>query len=224
MLARHISGGALVRKAMQVLEQLTPDSYSDFLLAFYGEGLRRFGDEWDYADINTVLIGLSATLKIQRYLEIGVRRGRSSAMVASQSPACDIAAFDLWVNNYAGMPNPGKDFVRAELASIGFSGRIEFVDGDSRDTVPSYLNANPEAYFDLITVDGDHSIAGARRDLANVIPRVKMGGGLVFDDISHPAHIGLGDTWRALVVDNAQFSSYSYGDVGFGVGVGLRKF
>ena len=37
-------------------------------------------------------------LGVRDYLEIGVRRGRSMAMVASQAPDCSMLGFDLWVH------------------------------------------------------------------------------------------------------------------------------
>jgi hypothetical protein len=220
----RLSGGAVVRKVMGVLERLEQDSYSEFVLDFYQQGLARFGDEWDYADINTTLLGLSAAIGISSYLEIGVRKGRSMAMVASQSPACSIVGFDLWLPNYSGMPNPGKEFVKQELESVGFNGTLSFVDGDSKHTVPRYFRDHSDAYFDVITVDGDHSTAGATRDLTNVIPRLKAGGALVFDDIAHAHHSSLGKVWHDVIVSNPRFSTFTYSDLGFGVGLGLRKF
>lgn len=86
------------------------------------------------------------------------------AMVAAQRPHCYIAGFDLWIRDYAGMPNPGEEFVRGELARVGYAGSAEFFVGDSRETVPRYVREHPDRYFDLITVDCDHSRAGARVD------------------------------------------------------------
>lgn len=220
----RLSGASVVREVMGVLGRLTPDRYSEFLMKFYEEGLSRFGEDWQYADINTVLLGISRDFKLQSYMEIGVRRGRSMAMVAAKSPACSMIGFDLWIRNYAGMENPGKELVRSELQRVGFTGSLEFVDGDSTLTVPAFFESHPETFFDVITVDGDHSTEGARRDITNVIPRIKIGGGLVFDDIAHHYHRSLGPLWKETVVANPQFSTISFEDVGFGVGLGIRKF
>jgi len=220
----RLSGASVVREVMDVLGRLTPDRYSEFLMKFYEEGLSRFGEDWQYADINTVLLGISRDFKLQSYMEIGVRRGRSMAMVAAKSPTCSMVGFDLWIQNYAGMENPGKDLVRSELQRVGFHGSLEFVDGDSAATVPAFFMAHPDAYFDVVTVDGDHSLEGARRDITNVSPRIKIGGGLVFDDISPHYHTALGPLWKQIVVNNPQFSTVSFDDVGFGVGLGIRKF
>ncbi|HEX3646075.1 MAG TPA: hypothetical protein VHT95_10735, partial [Vicinamibacterales bacterium] len=87
--ASMLAGPTAVRRALTVLERLTPDAYADYVLAFYRAGLERHPETWQFADINTALMTLAAGLHPASYLEIGVRRGRSLAMVASVCPACD---------------------------------------------------------------------------------------------------------------------------------------
>src|SRR3990172_11306953 len=97
-------------KVIDVLKELQPDEFINPLLAYYDAGISRFGDRWRYADITTVLTAASEIIKPQAYLEIGLRRGRSLAMVATACPECMIVGFDLWAGDYAGMPNPGPEF------------------------------------------------------------------------------------------------------------------
>jgi hypothetical protein len=209
---------------MRILDKLSRDKYSDFLRNFYRRGLELFDDQWVYADINTTLYTISRMMRPKSYLEIGVRRGRSMAMVASQSPQCDMIGFDLWIEQYAGMENPGESLVRAELKRIGHQGGLEFIDGDSKDTIPQYFHSHPERAYDLITVDGDHSIAGARRDILNVIPRLKVGGVLVFDDVANQDHPGLFEVWQELVGADPSFTAFVFNEVGFGVAFAIRKY
>ena len=140
-LASYVAGGAIVREALHVLERLTPDAYADFVRDFYRAGLQKYGDRWQYADINTALLGLSATLQPGSYLEIGVRRGRSLAMVASRVPSCRILACDLFLENYAGMENPGPDFVRAELAKVDTPARSSSLSATRRPSCPPCCQA-----------------------------------------------------------------------------------
>jgi hypothetical protein len=92
--------------------------------------------------------------------------------------------------------------------------------GDSRVTVPAFLAERRELFFDIVNVDGDHSVPGAARDMANVLPRLKIGGIVVFDDlVSAPS---LMRVWRRLVKDDARFRSWEYTDAGAGVGVAIR--
>ena len=225
-LAKLIVGspGRYIQEAIDLLEILAPDDYSLYMREFYREGLSRFGDSWGYADIVTILLGLSEILKPQSYLEIGVRRGRSVCGVAKILPECEIVMFDMWVENYAGIDNPGPKMVKAELEKVDHCGRVEFVNGNSHQTLPAYFNDHPEKTFDLITVDGDHTNLGAAQDLCDVLPRLSVGGAIVFDDICHPKTPGLRDVWRRMVVENPRFSSWTYTEVGYGIGFAIRKY
>ena len=221
--AARATAPATVRDVLSVLERLTPDSYSTFLTTFCREGLQRFGEAWRYADINTVLLTVASMLPLRDYLEIGVRRGRSLAMIASQRPDIRIAGFDLWMEDYAGMPNPGPAFVREELARAGFRGELELISGDSHQTVPRFFREHPDRWFDAITVDGDHTLAGGRADLQTVIARLRIGGVLIFDDVCSQFHPYLSDLWDETVADVTRWASWRFDDAGFGVGFAIRK-
>jgi predicted O-methyltransferase YrrM len=221
-LAPQVTGAAAVRRSFSVLERLDCDEYHRYVMNVYRAGLDRFGDAWVYADLYTTLSGVATLLQPETYLEIGVRRGQSMSMVAAHAPACVIYGFDLWLQEYAGLQNPGKAFVEQQLARVGFTGRVQFTDGDSASTVPAFLAAHPDLYFDLITVDGDHSARGARRDLEHVMPRLKVGGVLVFDDITNPSHLDLRSVWDETVASRPAMSSWTFAEAGFGVAFALR--
>jgi len=223
-LANQILRPETVAEARSLLASLTSDDYSIFLQNFYTDGLRRFGQDWGYGDIVTVLLVLARHIRPRNYLEIGVRRGRSVCAVASRAQACDLVMFDMWVQDYARMNNPGPSLVISELDRIGHIGRRDFVDGDSHETLPAYFVAHPDACFDLITVDGDHSPDGAAQDLADVLPRLTVGGAVVFDDVCHPLHPELSRVWRKMVIEDPRFSSWSCNDVGYGVAFAIRRW
>lgn len=214
---------ACPRQAIQIIKRLDPDDHSRYLLAYYRAGLERFCEAWRYADIVTVLLAAAQLVRPQNYLEIGVRRGRSMAMVAATCPECEIMGFDLWTPDYAGMPNPGPDFVRAEMRKLDYTGRLELITGNSHETLPHYFNQHPDAFFDLVTVDGDHSERGAEQDLHDVLLRLKVGGVIVFDDICHPAHPYLGDVWNRVVEVNSRFATWQFTELGYGVALAVRR-
>jgi len=205
-----------------ILNQLESDEYTRFLQLFISRGLDLYEDNWRYADICTVLLGVSMNLNIHDYLEIGVRRGRSMAMVAHSRPEANIVGFDWWKEGYAGMDNPGPTFVRNEMTKLGHTGSLDLISGDSHVTVPEYFQKNPDAFFDCITVDGDHTEAGAMADLLTIIPRLRVGGILVFDDIAHHQHPYLQRVWNQIVKKHQYFSTYEFTELGYGVAFAIR--
>ena len=213
-----------VAGARDLLRELSPDDYGTYMIQFYEAGLSRYGSRWGYADLVTIVLGLAEHLRPRRYLEIGVRRGRSVCAVGKLTPACEIAMFDMWLENYAGMENPGPDFVRAELHKVGHLGKVEFINGNSHETLPQYFSENPQKTFDLIAVDGDHTNLGAAQDIADVLPHLAIGGAIALDDISHPKFPGLKSVWQRMIVENPRFSAWTYDEVGYGVGFAVRKW
>lgn len=200
-----------------------PDDYTDYVSRFVDAGFA-CSESWRYADIVTVLAAAAELLRPHSYLEIGVRRGRSMAVVAGRSRSCSIVGIDLWNANYAGIKNPGPEHVEARLAHVGHTGSLELISADSHAALPRLFRDRPDLDFDLITVDGDHSRRGAGRDLSDVLPRLRLGGALVFDDISHPAHPYLNAVWRRHIVRDPRYATWSFDDVGYGVAVAVRRW
>ncbi len=142
---------------------------------------------------------LARELLPKTYLEVGVRRGFSMAMVAARSPEAEIYGFDLWIPNYADAPNPGPDFVQSEMRKIGYEKKIHHFNGNSHQTLPAFFRNEKAgirdwlkfglmaktrpANFDLIMIDGDHSLLGAYQDLLDTMPHCAVGGAVIFDDI-----------------------------------------
>lgn len=222
MIANKARSRDVFEKVVEILKTLTPDEYSKYLIQFYQQGLDRMED-WMYVDLPTVLLAAAQLVRPRNYLEVGVRRGRSLAMVAATQPNCDLYAFDLWVQGYAGMENPGPDFVAQEMKRLNHSGTLKFVSGDSHETLPRFFAEHPDLYFDIVTVDGDHSEGGAAKDILDVLPRLTIGGVLVFDDVSHPSHSYLKDVWLRTVASNPRFSVWQFDELGPGIAIAIRK-
>lgn len=211
-------------QATAVLDLLAPDDHITHVGELVAGGRHVAGRGWRYADVVTALAAATELLRPSSYLEVGIRRGRSMAIVAAGAPNCSITGVDIWQPGYAGMENPGPEHVRAELAKVGFAGRLELITGDSHRELPRLFSRRPDLSFDLITVDGDHSYRGAARDLHNVLPRLRIGGALVFDDISHPTHPKLGRVWQRKVGADPRYSTWEFDDVGYGVAVAVRRW
>jgi len=212
-----------VRTASELMGKLEPDDYVRFLREYYECGLTRFGEDWVYGDIVTVLLSAAALCQPSNYLEIGVRRGRSLAAVVSAAPEVKAFAFDMWIADYANMPNPGAEFVQAEMNRLGYSRPITIINGNSHETLPRFFAERPGLELDLITVDGDHTERGALQDLRDVLPHLALGGVIVFDDIVHPSHPYLLKVWQQALEEDGGIRSALFTELGYGVAVGVRN-
>src|SRR5262245_59676171 len=103
-----------IASLIAILKRIESDEYITFMLRYYEQGLARVGDAWGYIDQLAVLHAAATVLRPQSYLEIGVFRGRSMSVVASIAPECTMYGFDMWIENYSGLENPGVALVRAQ--------------------------------------------------------------------------------------------------------------
>jgi predicted O-methyltransferase YrrM len=173
------------------IDRMPPDPS----LSAYLQKLRRIGAGRErYWDLACALNCLTRVMTPRRYLEIGVRRGKSMVQIAGRVPGCEIVGIDLWIQPYGGVDNPGPDYVRSQMRAVGHHGALALLSGDSHAVLPQYVHDHPDVRFDIVTVDGDHTDDGAWEDLRNVAPLVDAGGYLLFDDLIHPAHT-LGPVW-----------------------------
>lgn len=212
-----------LEKVIAVCDVLGGDDFTATMSEAYRLGLEKFGESWGYVDITSLLYAVAELGKPKNYLEIGVRRGRSACMVAAASPETSIFGFDMWQENYANNDNPGARLVAAELAKVGHKGDCQFVDGDSHKTVPEFFVQNPDIKFDLITVDGDHSLTGAWDDLVTVVSRLSVGGVIVFDDIDNPYCPGLLGVWDRFMAAFPELCGQTIPNpLGLGVSFAIR--
>lgn len=236
------------RFAQTTLQSLSPDPvWKDQIVAQVAS--------WR-PELRSVLAWLAREMQPRTYLEIGVRRGFSMAMVAARCPTVEIVGFDLWIRQYAGVENPGPRFVRTELRRVGHRGGLHFIGGDSHRTLPAFFGRGSAPLadrlrigvivrhrltaFDLMTIDGDHSLRGAYRDLMDAMPHCAIGGVVVFDDIApDPDRVpaaaleaergtdpqgwhDLHGVWTAIQSQFPSFRFFDYVEAPPGVGLAVR--
>jgi predicted O-methyltransferase YrrM len=160
----------------------------------------------------------------RRVMEIGVRRGFAAAAIAGVVPAADLYLLDMWGATYAGEPNPGPTLVHQQLRAVNHTGTPIFLWGKSRDVLPRLFASQPHLTFDLLIVDGDHTLDGARYDLNMAFDRVAPGGVLVFDDLVHPQHLYLNDLWAEFAKSRGdEFAFQTWTETGMGIGWAVRE-
>lgn len=105
------------------------------------------------------LEGVLATLKPRLAIEIGTAEGGSLRRIAAHAE--EVHSFDLVA------PDP-------ETASIEHA---SFHAGDSHELLPAFLAELSEAgrNVDFVLVDGDHSAAGVRRDIEDLLASPAIG-------------------------------------------------
>lgn len=195
------AGAATHQHLLDVFERIEADRY---LLEEMQRLQHAIDTDSGYWDLCCVLWAYAELFKPDVYLEIGVRQGRSASVVAAAHPNVTLYLFDMWHPNYAGIANPGPDFVRAQLERAGHRGETRFFSGRSQQTIPEFFgDARQPRSFPLMTVDGDHRSDGARADLDNVIAHLAPGGILLFDDICHPTYPDLHDVWKEFLTDHS---------------------
>lgn len=102
-------------------------------------------------------------------IEVGVDRGDFSRRILDLAAPRHLTLVDLDLTGPA---------VAGRFASEIEAGTVSLHEGDSAD----FLATLPDASLDFAYIDGDHSYAGVRRDIAAIASKMRPGGILAFDD------------------------------------------
>ena len=100
--------------------------------------------------------------------EIGVQAGDFSQAILDICQPAELHLVDIHLGDGV------AERFRAEIASA----RVRLHEADSAQTLASF----PDAYFDFIYIDADHSYAGVSRDIAAAHRKVRADGALLFND------------------------------------------
>ncbi len=112
---------------------------------------------------------------ISRIVEVGFNAGHSSYTFLVSRPDIKVVSFDLGSHGYVRL---AKRFIDA-----AFPGRHSLILGDSRETIPRYIEEHPAPGFDLAFVDGGHDYDVAKSDLLSIHRMIKPAGLVIMDDL-----------------------------------------
>jgi predicted O-methyltransferase YrrM len=164
----------------------------------YYRGMVELARREYFFESELVIAWAGLRLDPRRILEIGTRNGGSLSQLLhmlDHHVQREVVCFDLW-REIGGPKSVKKNLERLCIPTQN----IEFITGDSRQTVPQYLSKEPPRSFDYVLVDGGHEREVAAADLRNVADFVAPDGILIFDDIG-PESYCLGDVWDAFKED-----------------------
>lgn len=117
-------------------------------------------------------------------IEIGFNAGHSSYLFLSSRPDVRVLSFDLGEGHAVN--------VAKRLIDQRFPGRHELILGDSRETVPTFADANPGRQFDLIFIDGGHQYEVASSDITNGARFSNPRSLIIMDDVDPTRGYGVG--------------------------------
>jgi predicted O-methyltransferase YrrM len=173
-------------------------------------------DEIDQKEqpIYAALAALANLMNPQSYLEIGVRDGDSLKVIVEHGSVERLVLCDTWGGEYGGTDKGSHEHILPIVTDVP---SVEFLDGDSKELIPQL-----DEMFDIITVDGDHSLLGCLTDMENSWRLLAPGGAMVIDDMCHPKHTYLEALILAFVTEKGAEVNMWDKEHGHGVAV-LRK-
>jgi hypothetical protein len=192
--------------------------FPSILYPYMGYGLLH----WQYPNQFSQYLVQISKQKIETYLEIGVRHGGTFVITLEYlnrfHPIRKAIGVDIrpcpGLSKYKRM-NPHVSFTAANSRSSDFRQLVE-----------------AEGPFDLVLIDGDHSVEGCRNDFEVVKDSAKI---IVFHDIVSVPVPGVGSVWREVKSQyNNRFDFFEYtrqyeevvarlGGPLLGIGVAVKK-
>ena len=126
-------------------------------------------------------------------LEIGVNAGHSALIMLKANPNINYYGFDINYHNYT---QKAVNYLKNKFKNVNY------IIGDSEKTIPKFNSSRIQ--FDLIHIDGGHTVDKARKDIMNCKKHSNKNTIVVFDDCNLSGSMGpkLLKLWNNLIYLN----------------------
>jgi len=145
------------------------------------------------------LISLTNQTKLN-VMEIGFNAGHSAEVFLQNNAELTLTSFDLGGHDYV---MTAKEYIDAT-----YPNRHTLILGDSRQTIPIYIENNKDTTFDIIFIDGGHDYEIAKADMENCFHLAHKDTIVIMDDTfftqgaEHACTIGPTRTWTEHLQQN----------------------
>lgn len=144
---------------------------------YYHQTLNEFPELYQ-KQVNLFWCGKQATENI---CEIGFNAGHSAMLMllGRDTTPINFTVFDIGHHSYT---IPSYEYIKSQFSHVNF----EYVQGDSTVTMPNWIDNNPELMYkyEVVHVDGGHSLHCITHDMKNADLLVKKNGIIIVDDIN----------------------------------------
>lgn len=147
--------------------------------------------EYKRLNFQTIMKELQKTVSRPKVCEIGVNAGHSLLILLDSCLfGADCTLFDLGEHTYSASC---VDYLRSQFPNS----LLNIHWGDSKLTLPYWITKHHESLesFDLVHVDGGHTIECIVSDLAMAVQLTKPGGYIIVDDTNDPNIAGMCERW-----------------------------
>ena len=166
-----------------------------------------FSGRGHVAIIKEIACGLQRAGVLNRYLELGVRKGLCFNIIAPLS----IEAYAVDVNNSYKFIKQNKNLIWNQMKSFDF-----------------LKNHNPDKKFDLVFIDADHSHKSSLNDFELVLPLVNENGIILLHDTYPPNKEFIipeycSDTYKTAEYIKEKYTQYDFVTLPFDYGISIFR-
>ena len=135
-----------------------------------------------------------------RVMEIGFNAGHSAEVFLQNNKELTLTSFDLGIHPYV---KTAKDYINTT-----YPNRHTLILGDSRTSIPIYLENNKDSKFDIIFIDGGHDYEITKADMENCFHFAHKDTIVIMDDTiftngwEESCTIGPTRTWKENLEEN----------------------